>query len=189
MAAAEAALAGYGPRFEAAYHGGLTRKIGLGDRREDDAALAGDLLRRMAENQADFTLTFRALCDAAERPDGDGAVRDLFVDPTAYADWAPRWRARLAEEARDPVETAAAMRTVNPAFIPRNHQVEAMIAAAVERADFAPFAALLARPGAALRGPAGPGPVRRGAGGRRGRLQDLLRDLTRPGGPQACGQV
>ena len=71
-------------------------------------------------------------------------MRDLFVDPTAYDDWAPRWRARLAEEARDPAETAAAMRAVNPAFIPRNHQVEAMIAAAVERADFAPFAALLA---------------------------------------------
>jgi uncharacterized protein YdiU (UPF0061 family) len=31
------------------------------------------------------------------------------------------------------------MRSVNPAFIPRNHQVEAMIQAAVERNDFAPF--------------------------------------------------
>ncbi len=144
VAAAEAALAGYAPRFEAAYHGGLIRKIGLGDLREGDAALASDLLRRMAENRADFTRTFRVLCEAAERPEGDGAVRDLFVDPTAYDDWAPRWRARLAEAARDPAETAAAMRAVNPAFIPRNHQVEAMIAAAVERADFAPFAALLA---------------------------------------------
>ena len=35
------------------------------------------------------------------------------------------------------------MRAVNPAFIPRNHQIEAMIQAAVEREDFAPFEQLL----------------------------------------------
>ncbi|MEL6062216.1 MULTISPECIES: protein adenylyltransferase SelO [unclassified Methylobacterium] len=144
VAEAEAALAGYAPRFEAAYHGGLNRKLGLGAVREGDPALAGDLLKRMAENQADFTLTFRTLSGAAQGPEGDGAVRDLFVDPTAYDGWAAGWRARLAEEARDPAETAAGMRAVNPAFIPRNHQVEAMIAAAVEREDFAPFETLLA---------------------------------------------
>ena len=31
------------------------------------------------------------------------------------------------------------MRRVNPLFIPRNHRVEAVIEAAVERQDFAPF--------------------------------------------------
>lgn len=36
------------------------------------------------------------------------------------------------------------MKQVNPAFIPRNHLVEAMIRAAVEDGDFAPFEALLA---------------------------------------------
>jgi uncharacterized protein YdiU (UPF0061 family) len=36
------------------------------------------------------------------------------------------------------------MRTVNPAFIPRNHRIEAMIEAAVARDDFAPFEELLA---------------------------------------------
>ena len=36
------------------------------------------------------------------------------------------------------------MRAVNPAFIPRNHRIEAMIKAAVENADFAPFEELLA---------------------------------------------
>jgi serine/tyrosine/threonine adenylyltransferase len=147
VAEAEAALAEYGPRFETAYHGGLNRKLGLGAVREGDPELAGDLLKRMAENQADFTLTFRALCAAAEGPAADTAVRDLFVDPTAFDDWAGRWRARLSEQAsgdaRGPAETAAAMRAVNPAFIPRNHRVEAMIEAAVERSDFGPFEELL----------------------------------------------
>jgi uncharacterized protein YdiU (UPF0061 family) len=35
------------------------------------------------------------------------------------------------------------MRAVNPAFIPRNHRVEAIIQAAVTRDDFAPFKELL----------------------------------------------
>jgi uncharacterized protein YdiU (UPF0061 family) len=35
------------------------------------------------------------------------------------------------------------MRSVNPAYIPRNHRVEAMIQAAVEREDFAPFENML----------------------------------------------
>jgi uncharacterized protein YdiU (UPF0061 family) len=37
----------------------------------------------------------------------------------------------------------AGMRAVNPAFIPRNHRIEAVIEAAVERKDFAPFEELL----------------------------------------------
>ena len=35
------------------------------------------------------------------------------------------------------------MRTANPAFIPRNHLVQAVITAAVEANDFAPFEELL----------------------------------------------
>jgi uncharacterized protein YdiU (UPF0061 family) len=41
------------------------------------------------------------------------------------------------------------MQQVNPVFIPRNHRIEAMIAAAVDRDDFGPFEELsdvLARP-------------------------------------------
>jgi uncharacterized protein YdiU (UPF0061 family) len=35
------------------------------------------------------------------------------------------------------------MRAVNPAFIPRNHRVEAVIAAAVTHDDYTPFEELL----------------------------------------------
>ncbi|MDP4026296.1 YdiU family protein [Methylobacterium sp. NEAU 140] len=144
VAEAEAVLGGFGARFEAAYHGGLARKIGLDAATPEDAELANDLLKAMAGNQADFTLTFRGLCAAAGDPAADAAVRDLFVDPTAYDAWAARWRQRLAEAGRDPAEAAAAMRAVNPAFIPRNHRVEEMIAAAVERDDLAPLDGLMA---------------------------------------------
>ncbi|WP_310351627.1 protein adenylyltransferase SelO family protein [Methylobacterium sp. BE186] len=143
VAEAEAALGGFAPRFEAAYHEGLNRKLGLATRREGDSDLASDLLALMAENQADFTLTFRRLGEAAAGPGAGEPVRSLFVDPTAFDGWALRWRERLAAEARDPSATAAAMRAANPAFIPRNHRVEEMIEAAVERSDFAPFENLL----------------------------------------------
>jgi len=137
---AKAALAMFAPAFEAAYFGGLRRKIGLQTERQGDNDLTQDLLKLMAEDGADFTLTFRTLCDAADGPAGDAAVGALFKDAGAYEAWAQRWRVRLAEESG----SATTMRAVNPAFIPRNHLVEAALAAAAERADFQPFETLLA---------------------------------------------
>ncbi len=96
----------------------------------------------MAENQADFTLTFRRLCDAAAGPDHDGAVRDLFVDPTAYDRWAARWREQIGQELQQSATRQAAMRAVNPAYIPRNHLVEDALTAATT-GDLAPFEELV----------------------------------------------
>ena len=143
LTAAQEALAAFGPRFERAYLGGFRRKLGLATEREDDTALVQDLLDCMAQNGADFTLTFRRLCDAAAGPQGDAGVRALFADARAYDAWATRWRGRLAEEPGEPQARRAAMRAVNPAFIPRNHLVEAALDAAVERQDLGPFEALL----------------------------------------------
>ena len=142
LASAQEALAVFGPRFEAAYFGGLRRKLGLTTEQEGDAALVQDLLDRMAENAADFTLTFRRLCAAAAGPEGDAAVRALFADGGAYDGWAVRWRARLAAEPAPPTARAAALHRLNPAVIPRNHLVEAALAAALED-DLRPFEALL----------------------------------------------
>jgi uncharacterized protein YdiU (UPF0061 family) len=88
-------------------------------------------------------LTFRALCSAAASTEADARVRTEFADPAAYTQWALDWRARLAFEADEPGVRAAAMSRVSPAFIPRNHRVEQVIAAAVERQDFSLFSRLL----------------------------------------------
>jgi uncharacterized protein YdiU (UPF0061 family) len=140
---AQEALAGFSPAFEAAYFGGLRRKIGLTTEQDGDTTLVNDLLKLMAENAADFTLTFRRLCDAAADPSADATVRALFTDPTAFDSWASRWRWRLGEEAADPAAIRDAMRAVNPVYIPRNHRVEAALNAAIERDDFGPFEELL----------------------------------------------
>jgi uncharacterized protein YdiU (UPF0061 family) len=143
LASAYEALAAFGPQFEAAHIGGLRRKLGLSTEREGDAALAQDLLKRMADNRADFTLTFRRLCDAAAGPEGDEDVRALFADPAAYDPWAVGWRQRLAQEPVPAHMRAARMRTASPAFVPRNHMVEAALNAAAGQQDFLPFEELL----------------------------------------------
>ncbi len=137
---AKAALSGFAPRFKAAYDAGLCRKLGL-EPGEAGNALAQDLLERMTANAADFTLTFRALAADAE---GAATARNLFADPAAFDGWAEGWRAALAAGPLAAPQAAACMRAVNPAVIPRNHMVEDAIAAAVNRADFAPFATMLA---------------------------------------------
>jgi serine/tyrosine/threonine adenylyltransferase len=140
---AQLVLGGFAEAFTATYQAGLRNKLGLFTARDDDPALAQDLLDAMAGNQADFTLTFRRLSDAALDPGGDAEVRRLFAEPTAYDEWSARWRQRISDEPRDPAARQAAMRSVNPAFIPRNHLIEAVIDAAVNRDDFAPFEQLL----------------------------------------------
>jgi serine/tyrosine/threonine adenylyltransferase len=140
---AQSALGDFAEGFNSAYQAGLRAKLGLFTEQDGDTALAQDLLDAMAKNQADFTLTFRRLSDAAREPATDRDVRRLFADAAAYDDWALRWQQRLSIEPQDPATRQAAMRSVNPAFIPRNHRVEAVIEAAVNRDDFAPFEELL----------------------------------------------
>jgi uncharacterized protein YdiU (UPF0061 family) len=143
VALAQEVLASFAPQFEAAYRAGLRRKLGLSAEQPGDAALGQDLLACMAENGADFTEVFRCLCDAAAGPEGDARIRALFADPTAYDDWAVRWRRRLMDDPAPPQARRAAMRAVNPAVIPRNHLVHAALEAAEGRQDFAPFEDLL----------------------------------------------
>ncbi len=109
-------------------------KLGLFTAEDGDEALMNGLLDIMHKNQADFTLTFRHLNDDA---------RSQFVDPTAFDHWAQGWRSRLNREPQTAEERAAKMRTVNPAFIPRNHRVEQALQAAVQRADFTLFEEIL----------------------------------------------
>lgn len=140
---AQASLAGFVPQYEAAFASGMQAKLGLTGSHAEDHVLVADLLACMARNQADYTRTFRLLCDAAADRAALPAVAALFRSPMELLEWAERWHARLALEARGAEERTAAMKQVNPAIIPRNHQVQKVIDAAVERQDFDPFKLLL----------------------------------------------
>ena len=117
----------------------MRAKLGLVREEPEDAALIEALLDAMHRGEADFTLTFRRLAEAVFGETGAEPLRALFGDVQALDAWLPAWRTRLTREARDPAAIAKAMRAVNPAFIPRNHRVEEVIDAAVNRNDFTAF--------------------------------------------------
>lgn len=136
-------IRGFLGRFERHWRDVMRRKLGLATTEPDDLRLVQDLLEAMRRSGADYTLTFRRLCDAAADPGAESSVRDLFIDRAAYDAWAIQWRARLARDPATPTERAALMCRANPALIPRNHRVEQALRAAVEQADLGPFESLL----------------------------------------------
>lgn len=140
---AQEVLAKFEPRFVQRHRQGMMRKLGIANPREDDAELASTVLAAMHENQVDYTLFFRRLSAAIEPGAEDEPVRSLFVNPTAADAVLQTWRARLQDEPTPIAERGAAMDAVNPAFIPRNHRIEAVIRAAVDESDFGPFEELL----------------------------------------------
>lgn len=108
---------------------GFRKKIGLVSEEDEDLELVQAMLDAMQMVRADFTGTFRAL--------GNGE------EPEALKDWLPKWRERLARDPQTVEARQALMRSVNPAYIPRNHLVEEMIRAAMEEQDYAPFEVML----------------------------------------------
>jgi len=145
-AAVEAAtekLNHYSEQFHTAWTSALRAKIGLLDHQGGDADLAQELLDCMAANKVDYTLAFRRLCEMSNLTDPETGSPDkpfstLFEDPSAAQGWLVKWRTRLTREGRSELERQIAMRAMNPAYIPRNHRVEEVIAAAIE-GDFDPF--------------------------------------------------
>jgi uncharacterized protein YdiU (UPF0061 family) len=145
LAQAQSIIDSFPKRFEAAFAEGLRAKLGLFSAEEGDLALAQSLLTAMTKGEADFTLTFRWLANVV---DGAGLSirnpRNLFNDPALFEDWLQNWAARAEREDVAPADRAAAMRAVNPLFIPRNHLVEEAIRAGEDHGDYAPMESLLA---------------------------------------------
>lgn len=133
---AQEAVNAFPDLYQAAWEAEMRAKLGLTTAAEGDGALATDLLGRMAEGRADFTRTFRSLAEP-------GAARAEFADPAAFDAWEAEWQARLAAEGATPGDRAGALRAANPDVIPRNHMVEAAIAAGLT-GDFGPFEEMLA---------------------------------------------
>jgi uncharacterized protein YdiU (UPF0061 family) len=130
-------------RFDIHYLSGLRAKIGLDSAEEGDRVLVKALLDLMRDAQADHTLTFRELSAAAADPSQDAALLARLGQAPEASDWLAAWRSRIERDARPSTVRAEAMRRVNPAFIPRNHRVEAALAAATYEGDFGPFETLL----------------------------------------------
>ena len=132
VARATEVLGGVAVRYRAAWEAVMAAKLGLA---APDGTLADDFLAAMAAGGADWTLSFRRLAEAAE---GDEVfLRAQFSDAGLLDAWLPRWKAASGPGA------ATRIRAANPLYIPRNHRVEAALAAATA-GDMAPFQALMA---------------------------------------------
>ena len=151
IAKAQAAIDAFSDLYEKAWLDGMRAKLGLANARDEDQALAEDLLRAMVANGLDFTNTFRGLGDLAD-PDGGAPAADDAAWPDDAtrlpAEWIGRWQERLALEDVPAPEKRARMARINPRYVPRNHRVEAALNAAMV-GDLGPFETLnevLARP-------------------------------------------
>lgn len=143
---------GFQEIFSDYYFEGFGEKFGLLPLTEGDPDFIGDSLKLLSDNEVDFTLFFRHLTSLAGFELGNGddggeecvqTLRDLFKEPEALDSWLESWKARLSQDDTTLTERYNKMKSVNPVFIPRNHQVEAMIQAAIT-GDYAPFERLLA---------------------------------------------
>ena len=125
VALAVKSLSRFRPQHEAAWSAGMREKLGLSDGLDEavTSTLVTDLLALLREQRVDYTSFFRSLGDEPRRP-----------DQPAQDGWLTRWRALGPD--------LAAMNRVNPAYIPRNHLVEAALSAATG-GDLGPFTELL----------------------------------------------
>jgi uncharacterized protein YdiU (UPF0061 family) len=135
---------------------GMRAKLGLFTREDDDEALVNDLLGWMKRHSADFTNTFRSLTGGRLAGDPDGRAACVATDNLRASDdpprrscdeewdaWHRRWQARRTRQPQPAAEVTALMRQHNPAVIPRNHNVEAALAAATTRNDLSVMERLL----------------------------------------------
>jgi len=141
---AQEVLEGYAGRYESDWLAGMRAKCGVtagvDAKNDEDKTLIEDLLNVMADNRADFTLTFYHLARLAGQPsEQDNDLRNLFDDPAQIDAWLEKWRKRLSVEPQSDEARQESMQAINPVYIPRNHQIEAAIRAAEDEGDFSVF--------------------------------------------------
>ena len=144
-----AALEPYNAAFAKAMLSRMAAKLGLAVDDESTSALVDDLLRLMAANRADLTITMRRLADFDSAPGAaNAALRDLFIDREAFDAWALRYAERLRAGGSIDAERRERMRRVNPRLVLRNHLAETAIqrAAAGDFSEVDRLLQVLARP-------------------------------------------
>lgn len=145
------AVRSFTPAFRAAWLAEARDRLGLWpneDPAQDelDEKLYGRLLEWMEKTGADYTNTFAGLCAPSSFESlAGGQLPGVSWNDPALAEWHASWRARLAQQPQTAGESLALRQRTIPAIIPRNHLVEAALAAATESGEYGPFEEMLAR--------------------------------------------
>ena len=136
IAAAAAELQEFAATFRSSWLRVMRAKLGLLTQEAEDEPLIDDWLDLLRQNQLDWTNSFRALCHA---PDVAGPLSRA----PGFSPWRSRWEARIKHQPAHLDEIKAAMMAENPAYIPRNHRLDAAFTAATTAGDLRPVMRLL----------------------------------------------
>lgn len=143
---AKAVLQNYQTQYETDFSQGMCNKLGLENNDQLSKKLTDDILLKLHQNQVDYTCFFSALStlksDDPTQKYNDKPIRELFLDPSAFDQWAINYRLSLKQEARDDSARHSAMQQVNPQYILRNHLAHIAIEKA-ENGDFSEVDRLL----------------------------------------------
>lgn len=117
-------------------------KMGLAEFRME---LFAELHALMAETPVDYTIFWRELSNlprqvAALRPGfyetRGGYGQDSIAMEARWAVWLQKWHAALGQEGRDPAGVSAAMKRVNPKYIPREWMMVEAYRSATDAGDY-----------------------------------------------------
>ncbi len=110
-------------RYLRRYWAMMAKKCGIDTLCDDDNELITGLLEQLAERKLDYTISFdlmtRSLTCDTSRATIERQLGEVYR----------RWRARVCGQDGGEVSIQASMRSSNPVVIPRNHHVEAVLAA------------------------------------------------------------
>lgn len=118
----EDSINSYSHIYEEKWMETMGKKLGLFSSEAEDQALINNWLQYLEDEDLDFTLSFRKLSESSNG----------LKETSRFKDFSSKWHKRLENQPQDLRESRDLMNSVNPVFIPRNHQVERAIQSAFE---------------------------------------------------------
>ena len=111
-------------------------KLGLRQEEAADDELIREFLGLLQASRADYTIVFRELGSFSTAEDATNEkLREHFLGPDRFDEWAGRYRDRLRKEDSRDDERTLRMNAVNPKYVLRNYLAQAAIEKAQQR-DF-----------------------------------------------------
>lgn len=117
----------------------MSQKLGLEKEDNQDQKLLENLLNLMNDDNVDYTIFFRRLCDFDSSDvnntdtNNNSAIRDIFVQRDLFDLWAKSYQQRLHKELDSDEQRAIKMKQVNPKYILRNYMAEVAIKKAEDK--------------------------------------------------------
>ena len=108
----------------------MCRKIGISGSKKENHTLLRNFLKIMLKNQSDYTITFRALPQVLLGDSDD--LFDQFKEKAELHSWLEDWKQTVRAENEDVNLLVNDLNEINPAYIPRNHQIQDVIDLAYE---------------------------------------------------------